>query len=147
MEAVAGNQVEDADPAVVPLRKIKGPIIRSHGHAEENTVRVGVGRFESRWNLNDPGLGTVQLGDNGGRKRMGAAVGGDQSVAVRTERQPVRVRGNLNVAAQRSYQAAVGKNCFPIEINLDGTLVGRRAKLETAPLSGLTRLEQRVLRD
>ena len=65
IEAPVGNQVEDADPAVVPLRKIKGSIIRTHGHAQENTVRVCIGRFEAGWDLNDLGFGAAQLGDDG----------------------------------------------------------------------------------
>src|SRR5208337_4466865 len=85
IEALVGNQVEDADPAVVPLRKIKGSIIGTHGHAEENTVRVCVRRFKAGWNLNDLGFTAVQLGDDGGGKRVRAAVGGDQSLSVRTE--------------------------------------------------------------
>src|SRR5208337_2130608 len=120
----------DADPAVVPLRKIKGSIIGAHGHPEENTVRVCVRRFKAGWNLNDLGFGAVQLGDDGGGKRVGAAVGGDQSLSVRTDRKAVRVRGNLNMAAKRSNQAAVGKNCLAGKIDLDRTLNGGRPEFQ-----------------
>ena len=140
-----GNQIENADPAVVPLRKIKGSIIRTHGHAQENTVGVGIGRFEAGWDLNDLGFGAVQLGDDGGGKRVGAAVSGDQSRSVRTERQSVRVRGNFNMAAKRSNQAAVGENCFPGEVDLDRTLTGGRLKFQSSPPSGFTRQKHCVL--
>ncbi len=50
---------------------------------------------------------------------MGSAVGGHQSLAVRTERQAVRMRGYLDLPAQRGDQAAVGKYRFPAKIDLD----------------------------
>jgi hypothetical protein len=97
--------------------------------------------------LNDLGFGAVQLGDDGGRKRAVAAVGGDQSLAVWTERQAVRVRGYLYVVAKRSNQAAVGKNCLAGKINLDRTLNGRRPEFHISLPSTLKRKKQYVPRD
>jgi hypothetical protein len=49
--------------------------------------------------------------------------------------------------AQRSNQAAVGKNCLAGKINLDRTLSGGRPEFQISLPSALTREKQYVLWD
>jgi len=147
IETLVSREVEDANPAVIPLGEIKGSVVRPHRDAHENTVRVGIGRFEARRNLRHLGLGAVQLGDDGGGERMRSAVGGYQSFAVRTERQAVRVRRYLDVPAQRSDQPAVGKYCFPGNIDLDRPKTCGRAQFRHRIPGPLLSRNRGVMRD
>src|SRR5208282_3095223 len=70
--------------------------------------------------------------------------GGHQNLAIRTEGKAVRMRGNLNLYAKWSNQAAIGKNCLSGKINLDRTLNRGRSEFQTSLPTGLTRQERHV---
>src|SRR5712692_4218795 len=115
------DQVKDPDLAVVPLRNVKGTIVRSDGDSEINALRVSIRRFEPRRNLDDAKLFGVES-DDGNRKRGGAAVGGNQPLAIRAQRQSIGVGRNFHLLATGGNQATVGQHCFAPRIDLDGTV-------------------------
>ena len=145
IEPLARRQIEDPDLPVVALGNVEGAIVRGNGRAQEDAFRVVIVGIESGGNLRHLGLLAASPVTIENRKRLGAAVDGHQRLAVRAKRQPIRMRRNFDLPAERSNQPPAGQDGLPVGINFGRPVSRRRRQGKLGILLRVLRLRHILL--